>query len=131
MIKTGIDLIMISRVVEKIEKNGDFLNVILTEGEKAYCESKVKTLDDKNKMYQTVAGIYSAKEAFYKALGCGIRSLEYFKIIEVDHDKLGCPYIKIIKTPQNFKELSEIKGCSISISHDGDNAIASCIIEVL
>ena len=38
--------------------------------------------------------------------------------------------VNILKTPENFKELSEIKGCSISISHDGDNAIASCVVEV-
>ncbi len=129
MIKSGIDIIQISRVAEKINKNSGFLDIILTEQEKKYCNSKVCTISDDAKKYQSVAGIYAVKEAFFKAIGCGIKSLSDLKNVEVKHFKTGQPHLEIL----NKKFLSDIDkeliSTSISISHDGDMAVAICTLE--
>ena len=128
MIRTGIDIIEISRVADKIEKNANFKSQILTENEIVYCDKKVGSIKSQSKQFQTIAGMYAAKEAFYKALGTGIGSVSNLKKIEIAHDKCGAPYIEVIDKTilENF---NDIKDVSISISHDGNTAIAICIIE--
>ncbi len=128
MIKAGIDIIEISRVAEKIKRNESFVGQILTEKEIDYCNSKTINVEKVEKQFQTIAGIYSAKEAFFKALGTGIGSVSNLKKVEICHNECGAPYIEVldkclletIKTPQNI---------SVSISHDGNIATAICIIE--
>lgn len=126
MIKVGIDVLQISRISEKVKNSEDFLNIILTDNEINYCKSKVGEVESDIKKYQSIAGIYSAKEAFYKALGTGIKSLEYFKMIEIDHYKSGQPFVKVLK---EFDILTNCKEIALSISHDGDIATSICIIE--
>lgn len=129
MIKSGIDIIQISRVAEKINKNSGFLDIILTEQEKKYCNSRVGSVSDDAKKYQSVAGIYAVKEAFFKAIGCGIKSLSDLKNVEVRHFETGEPYLKILN-PNILNCLKEkFISTSISISHDGDMAVAICMLE--
>ena len=129
MIKSGIDIIQISHIAEKINKNAEFLDIILTEQEKKYCNSKVGTISDEQKKYQSVAGIYEVKEAFFKAMGAGIKSLSDFKCVEVKHFETGEPYLKILN-PNILNCLKEkFISTSISISHDGDMAVAICTLE--
>lgn len=130
MIKTGIDLVQISKVVDKINNHNRFLDIILTTKEQQYCASKIGTVDDEIKKYQSVAGIYAVKESFFKAIGCGIRSLEYFKYIEVNHDKNGKPYITFKDGINKVLAGEEIVDIDVSISHDADMAIAICVIKI-
>ena len=85
MIKTGIDIVKISKVAELIKKDPNFTSKILTDAEVLYCESK-KVNGNLGKEYQTVAGLYATKEAVLKALGARITKLTYFKQIEVAHN---------------------------------------------
>ena len=62
-IKTGIDIIEISRIKESIDELQDkFINKIYTDNEIKYCESK------KNQRYQHYAARFAAKEATFKAI---------------------------------------------------------------
>lgn len=102
MYKIGTDIVLISRI-EKSIKSPSFLNKVYTENERQYCKSA-----------QSYAGLFAAKEAYFKALGTGIK----FPIndIEICHNDNGKPYIK------------GIENCDLSISHDGDYAMATVII---
>ena len=57
MSKIGVDIVEISRM-EKSIKNERFLKKVFTEQEIEYCKS-----------VQSFAGIFAAKEAYFKALG--------------------------------------------------------------
>ena len=127
MIKTGIDIIEISRIAEKTQRNENFKNQILTENEIIYCNSKAKGVKGAEKQFQSIAGIYAAKEAFYKALGTGIGKVSNLKKIEVRHDINGAPCIEILD--EEVLKGVTLQNVSISISHDGNMAIAICIIE--
>ena len=65
-----------------------------------------------------LAGVIAAKEAFFKALG----KVPDFLAIEVSYHASGKP--KITAAP----ELAKYKSCDVSISHDGDYAIAFAVI---
>ncbi len=102
MYKIGTDLVRISRI-EKSIKSESFLNKVFTQKEREYC-----------KRAENFAGIFAAKEAYFKAVGTGIKLP--MTDVEILHNKAGKPFI-------NGKE-----NCDVSISHDGDYAVAAVII---
>ncbi len=102
MYKIGTDLVRISRI-EKSIKSESFLNKVFTEKEREYC-----------KKAENFAGIFAAKEAYFKAVGTGIKLP--MTDVEILHNEAGKPFI-------NGKE-----NCDVSISHDGDYAVAAVII---
>lgn len=112
--KTGIDITLINRFSNVSES---FLEKNFTDNERNYIR---KT----NNNIQTIAGLYSAKEAFLKAIKKGISSYS-LKNIEINHEESGSPFIKLYGTIQNDISYSQI---DVSISHDGDYAISIVII---
>ena len=113
----GFDLCEIARV-ETLVEDERFMNRFFTEQEVEYIRSK-----GKNKA-QTMAGVFSAKEAFAKALGTGI-AFE-LKEVEVMHSQAGEPcYLFSGKAA----ELAGSDRFLLSISHDGGLAGAVCIRE--
>lgn len=101
MFRIGNDIVSISRI-EKSIKNKRFLSEVFTENERKHCRTA-----------QSFAGVFAAKEAYFKALGTGIsRRLD---TVEIIYDDRGKPYI------------SGDDHCDVSISHDGEYAFAVVI----
>ncbi|AEF24615.1 holo-ACP synthase [Streptococcus parauberis] len=110
----GIDLQEISAVEKAFRRNERFAQKVLTSNELAIFNG----LTGKRQITY-LAGRWSAKEAFSKALGTGIGKLS-FHHIEVLSDKKGRPYIS--RSPFNGNSF-------VSISHSGDYVQASVILE--
>ena len=112
----GIDLIKIDRMKRFIERYGDRgLQKFLSETEIALIKN-----------YRSAAGFWAAKEACAKALGCGIGHECGFHDIVLSKTAKGAPRISLNpKVSEYFK----IRDISISITHDGDYAIAVVAIE--
>lgn len=107
----GIDIVIIDRIKKMHEKFGDkFYDRFLDESEKAL----VKTT-------QTAAGFWASKEAASKAIGTGIGEVCSFYDLKIKKDKNGAPKIKYSKA---LKKRFKIKKSSLSISHDGNIAVA-------
>ena len=120
--KLGNDIIEIDRIRCAIEKSKSFRERVYTSHEIDYCESRKKG------RYESYAGIYAAKEAFIKALGTGMRHGSW-QDIEVYHDELGAPLIRLRHT---FKEIYETLGYTdihVSISHCKEYAMSTVILE--
>ncbi len=119
-IKTGIDIIEISRIKESIDELQDkFINKIYTDNEIKYCESK------KNQRYQHYAARFAAKEATFKAISSFVENkynIEW-KDIEVLNDKDARPIVNI-----KNKEKYNIQSIDISISHCKEYAVASVVL---
>ncbi len=112
----GIDLIKVSRMNRLIERFGDkALQKFLSPNE---------ILLVKN--YKTASGFWAVKEAFSKALGVGIGSDCSFHDIQISKTKKGAPTIKLSK---HIVETFHITDTSVSITHDGEYAIAVVAIE--
>ena len=118
MISIGTDIIKISRIELLIKEKGDkFLNKIFTDNEIKYCNSNEYPA-------QHFSGKFSAKESVKKALlSKNITDFISLKDIEISNNQDKSPYVLIHKT---FKDDLV---CHISISHDGDYAVAFALIE--
>ena len=112
----GIDLIKTSRMDSMIEKFG---NKAL---KKFLCDDEIKLV----KNYKTAAGFWATKEACSKALGVGIGSTCSFHDINIYKTDKGAPKINL--SSKLIKEFNIID-TSLSITHDGDYAIAVVAIE--
>ena len=78
------------------------------------------------KNYKTAAGFWAVKEACSKALGVGIGSECNFHDIEISKTKKGAPQIEL--SASLIKKFN-ITDTSVSITHDGEYAIAVVAIE--
>ena len=112
----GIDLIKLERMEHMIERFGH------KSLQKFLSFDEIKLI----KNHKTAAGFWAAKEACSKALGTGIGSECSFFDIKISKTLKGAPILQLSeKLIENFK----IKSSSVSITHDGDYAIAVVAIE--
>ena len=84
---TGIDIIEVDRIAEKIGKNQGFRELVFSPKEIAYCEKQVHS-------HQHYAGRFAAKEALSKAIGTGLRHPVNLTYVTVAHDGLGKPFFQ-------------------------------------
>lgn len=109
----GIDIIELSRVRDLINRQGKFVDRILTIKEK----ETFMPLSDARKV-EFLAGRFAAKEAFSKAMGTGIGKELSFLDIEINTDSTGKPFFGKPSIQAH-----------LSISHSRDYAVAEVIIE--
>lgn len=113
----GTDLIEIERIKNSIDSVGEkFIQRIFTDLEIDYCQNQKIP-------YPSFAARFAAKEAVSKAIGTGIGQAIKWKDIEVYHDELKKPKIRILHT--NFAHLD----FHLSISHTHLYATAHVIAE--
>lgn len=112
----GVDLIKIERMQKFHNRFGQkALNRFLSQDE-------IKLI----KNVKTAAGFWAAKEACSKALGVGIGSICSFHDITISKNSFGAPQIQV---SQKLIEMFKIIDISLSITHDGEYAIAVVAIE--
>lgn len=111
-IKNGVDIVAIHRM-EKAMERASFRERFFAPEECCY-------FAEKGNAPQTVAGHFAAKEAFSKALGSGISGFELREVV-ILHDEQGAPALHLTG---KAAALSAGWQFSLSISHDGDYAIA-------
>ncbi len=119
-IKTGTDIIEISRIKKSIEETDNkFIERVFTDKEIEYCESK------KTQKYQHYAVRFAAKEAVFKSISDKLKNkyeIEW-KDIEILNDLSGRPYVNILNS-----KISNLKNIDISLSHCKEYAIASVVV---
>ncbi len=107
----GIDLIKIDRMKRLIDKyDTKFLEKFLSAGEIELVKN-----------HRTAAGFWAAKEAASKALGCGIGAECGFDDITISKTAKGAPQLKL---SERVRTHFSIESSALSITHDGDYAIA-------
>jgi len=107
----GIDLIQTGRMKRFMERFGDrALQKFLSSDEIILVKN-----------HRTAAGFWAAKEACSKALGCGIGLECGFHDIMLSKTSKGAPKIALSAKVQHAFTITDI---SVSITHDGDYAIA-------
>jgi len=113
----GVDLVSIARIERFLERFGDrALQRFLTKEEIANIRK-----------VESIAGLWAAKEAIAKALGCGIGSELGFHDIIITKTPKGAPTFRLSPAKE---ETFAIRDRSLSISHDGGFAIAVAAIEL-
>ncbi|MDD5455274.1 MAG: holo-ACP synthase [Candidatus Ratteibacteria bacterium] len=123
IIGIGTDIISVERIKKIIETRGErFLNLIFTDNEKKYCQSKESP-------WINYAGRFAAKESVFKVLktgwGLGVR----WKDVEIVKNKNGEPSISLKGKTKQIAKNKGIKNIALSISHDQKYAMATAIGE--
>lgn len=118
----GVDLCSISRMEKAISRE-HFLSRVFTQEERAYLDQKGKGRS------QSAAAMYAAKEAVAKAFGTGIAQGICLNQIEVTHDALGAPGIRL--SGAALERMQNMGGVRVllSLSHESDLAIAFVVLE--
>src|SRR3989304_3020869 len=75
------------------------------------------------------AARFAAKEAMTKAMGTGFTGGITWKDIEVLNKDSGRPEIILHGKVREIAESMEVRGIHLSISHDGDYAVAQVVLE--
>lgn len=110
MIRTGIDIVFIPRM-RKMAERGHALTRVFHPSEMA----------DTSPAH--LAGIFAAKEALFKALGKD--GPVNFLDAEIVKNEDGKPAVKIA---EGVRPVAGAAAIEVSISHDGDYAVASVVV---
>lgn len=121
-LRTGCDLVFVPRFAEKRQKHGQrLLDRILTAKEQSLCKGD----------FFSEAGFWAAKEAFSKAMGTGILTEKSLPLltIEIQKTEQGKPYVAVSEPIQDGDGVFwKVLSSDLSISHDGEYALATCFI---
>jgi len=120
MIYVGTDIVPISRIDKMIKEKGDhFLSHIFSTTEQDICNKKASPSIH-------YSGKFAAKEAVKKAILSSKSVLTIpLSSIEIQNDKDGMPLVQI-----QGDDVFDIKNVSVSISHAGNYATATAILEL-
>ena len=118
----GIDVCEIARIEKAIRDNENFLSRYFTAEERAYLTRRGNTAA------QSAAAMFAAKEAVAKALGTGFSGGVMPWNISVVHDEKGAPAAELTGAAKERLEQIGGAGVRISLSHEGDSAIAFAVI---
>jgi holo-[acyl-carrier protein] synthase len=115
----GVDITEISRVEAALGRFGErFLKRVYTPLEVAVCRGRTG-----RPRVSELAARFAAKEAVMKALGTGAKGVAW-REIEVLPNRRGKPLVYLHGRAKARAEKIELEGLDISLTHDGNLAIA-------
>lgn len=122
IIGIGVDLVNIARIRTMAERWQDrFLSRLYTGAERQLSNRR-------SSPYAFLAGRFAAKEAILKALGTGWSAGIRWTDIEVLNDATGRPIATLAGRAHALGLEAQITGILLSVSHDGDYAIAEALL---
>lgn len=114
MIRAGIDLVRVERLAELDPAiRARFIRRVFTPAEQAQADGRDESL----------AGLFAAKEAVSKALGCGIGQISWQEI-EILRESSGEPRLILHGAAKTLADQKGLLQWSVSITHEGGMAAA-------
>lgn len=114
----GVDLVKIERIDGIIKKYGErFLKKVFSEEE----------LKNKKNIHE-ISGKFASKEAFVKAIGTGFNGQVFFSDVKVLNDQRGRPFLDFSDKVKKSFNIGNVR-THLTITHDGDYAIAMVVLE--
>lgn len=120
--KIGTDIVLISRMKKLCETRPGFLKRCFTEEEMSYF--RIKKMSP-----ESIAASFACKEALSKAVGIGIFAFG-FQNVGLSHEKNGKPSLSFSEKGRHILEKYGLSFSDVSISHDGDYAFATVLLEI-
>ena len=123
----GTDICDIRRIRASLERHGErFAQKVLSDNEMQTYRARSERWPERGVRY--VATRFSAKEAFSKAIGMGMRMPMTWRLCEVAKLPSGQPTIVLHGV---LKDWFEAKGLSahVSVSDESDYATSYCVVE--
>lgn len=126
-IHLGTDIVHIPRIGTALERFGErFLQKVYTSVEQQDCLGFHPEFPVSASSLAQLAGRWAAKESVVKALGTGWRGIQYTDV-EIRRQVNGAPQICLYRTAADEANQRGGGQWQLSLSHDGDYAIATAI----
>ena len=123
----GTDICDIRRIRASLERHGErFVRKILSESELALWQARSARWPERGVRY--LATRFSAKEAFSKAIGLGMRMPMTWRLCEVSKLPSGQPSIVLHGTLKTWFEERNLQA-HISVTDESDYAASFCVVE--
>lgn len=125
----GTDICDVRRIRASLARHGDrFAQKILSEGELAVWKQRTERWPERGLRY--LATRFSAKEAFSKAIGLGMRMPMTWRLCEIAKEAGGKPCIVL---HGELKTWFEAQGLTahITVTDETDYAASFCVVEKL
>jgi holo-[acyl-carrier-protein] synthase len=125
----GTDICDVRRIRASVARHGDrFAEKILSEAELATWRTRSERWPERGLRY--LATRFSAKEAFSKAIGLGMRMPMTWRLCEISKLPSGQPTIVL---HGQLKDWFDAKGLSahITVTDETDYAASFCVVEVV
>ena len=119
----GIDLIRIDRLQKMLDRWGNRFE------ERIFTPAEIEACAARRGRASCLAMRFSAKEAFAKALGTGLRAPVLWHDVEVRGNALGKPEIFLSERAARFCEERGVRSWHLSLTDDGDYGAAVVILE--
>ncbi len=119
----GIDLVSIPRIERLLENWGERFK------KRVFSQKEIDYSQLYKRRSERFAANFAVKEAFFKAIGKGIKGNSRMLDVEVLRDEYGKPYVNLHGKARQIAEMAGINSVHVSISHDGGYATAVVILE--
>jgi holo-[acyl-carrier protein] synthase len=125
----GTDICDIRRIKASLDKHGErFASKILSEAELVTWKQRTARWPERGVCY--LATRFSAKEAFSKAIGLGMRMPMTWRLCEIAKLPSGEPRIVLHGGLKEWFEAKELKA-HITVTDESDYAASFCVVETL
>ena len=123
----GTDICDVRRIRASLERHGDrFAEKVLAEGELRTWRARSARWPERGVRY--LATRFSAKEAFSKAIGMGMRMPMTWRHCEVANLRSGQPVIVLHGALKEWFDAQGLR-CHITVSDESDYAASFCVVE--
>jgi holo-[acyl-carrier protein] synthase len=123
----GTDICDVRRVKATYERSGEkFVKRVLSEGEQRVFKSRSARWPDRGIRF--LATRFSAKEAFSKAVGLGMRMPMAWRLCEIANHRSGQPYIILHGGLKEWFEAQELTA-HVTVTDESDYAASFVVVE--
>jgi holo-[acyl-carrier protein] synthase len=123
----GTDICDVRRIRESIERHGDrFARKVLSDAEFGVWKARTARWPERGVRY--LATRFSAKEAFSKAVGMGMRMPMTWRSCEIANERSGKPYIVLHGALKTWCEARGL-AAQVSVTDESDYAASFVVIE--
>lgn len=125
----GTDICDIRRIRASLEKHGDrFASKVLSEAEFKTWKARSARWPERGVRY--LATRFSAKEAFSKAIGLGMRMPMTWRLCEIANERSGKPNVVLHGRLKEWCEERHLKAL-ITVTDESDYAASFCVVETI
>ena len=121
-LRLGCDLCQIGEMSHILEAGGAPLERLFSHGERTYALAQKRP-------EQHLAGFFAAKEALAKAIRDSSVLGNYHCEVTISHHEDGVPYLQVSDPLGEVLTRRRIEILDLSISHDGEYAIATVLVQ--
>ncbi len=123
----GTDICDVRRIRASVERHGErFAAKVLSDAELKTWKARSARWPERGLRY--LATRFSAKEAFSKAIGLGMRMPMSWKLCEITNERSGKPFIVLHGELKTWFEAQGLQA-HITVTDETDYAASFCVVE--